>query len=86
MDNRLEIFWEQVKAFNAKKMAKDNATPQDQIFPTIKPNTAGWSSWEAYFHGLGIEPAAMKRTRIGTQDWMTVPTLYPEWFDASYKP
>jgi len=54
-------------------------------FPTIRPGTEEWRTWEAYFNGyLGFDPAMMKMVRAGRFAAMTVPSQWPEWFDGEY--
>lgn len=54
--------------------------------PTISPKTPEWDAWRHYFVShLGFEPYAMKRTRIGEGQEMTVPAERPEDFDCSYR-
>lgn len=52
-----------------------------------KPGTPEWSAWAAYFRTVyGAEPVAMKMVRAGRSPSITMPTQWPEHFDAGYAP
>jgi len=54
--------------------------------PVIKPGSAEWEGWRRYFiEYLGFEPVVMKRIRMGLSPSMTVPSQWPEDFDAGYR-
>lgn len=62
-----------------------SAGNKQTVFPTIRPGTEEWRTWEVYFNGfLGFDPAMMKMVRSGKFAAMTVPSQWPEWFDGEY--
>lgn len=68
----------------AVKIGKANALKADGAWPTVKPGTPEYEAWERYFDRLGWRPAVFRMARFSPDKEITVPTKYPEWFDARF--
>lgn len=61
-----------------------------QSLPVIRSGTDGWNAWREYFERhLHWTPVVMRKLIDNTPDkpldGMTVPTLYPQHFDGSFR-
>lgn len=84
---RAAEYHNQVMAVIAK-MRKEMGKGAEITLPVIKPGTAEWDAWERYFREYrGFMPIVMtlaKAERTKAKSF-TVPSQWPEWFDAGYK-
>jgi len=75
-------FWKEAQLYI------DRLPPGDkQHLPVIKPGSAGWDDWVAYFDAIGYIPSlvvALMENRIDKPRGFTVPAAHPGDFDLTY--
>jgi hypothetical protein len=77
--NRAEKYHRQVEQYRS--------TRKTEPLTIIKLGSPEWQAWERYFREYrGFEPVVMQRINVdqNPDKAMTVPTQWPEWFDADY--
>lgn len=75
------------ETYNKRGLAFIAALPPEerQKLPVITPSSPNFNEWRQYFQRhLGYTPLVLREILNGRRQEMTVPAMWPNWFDSSF--